>query len=876
MADDSQSRLLDADADGLDEGSDEAQNNSTATIRRACDACRTRKKFSVFSLHSRQDPLHSPGYTPKGEADTNPPIRPIGEPPCSERKIDIIDRRLEAVTQLLRDMKMNMPTTNTQISQQEAPRFETAGQPLHQPSTSTPYGHATQSTADSPVVEGESSLAAHGAFASEFLNNAVRTGSLQEASLELHETLDSLNHIVSSLKQQTAETEMTFPCAKIFPRPSHKGCEMPPIHKAVALIRQCETEPSEVSAWIHEFFPIEHFSGICLNVYFSEDFSEADFILVNAGLLYLFYEHAKLSEDTQEKADSERYLEILRQNLETALANLPFQLPASSNMISALLLGAFHAIEISKPSLSWTLICKASELCQTLGYHRLSTMKNDKPRDAQRKQFLFWSVYFIDKSLSLRLGRASTIQDWDLTVPLPSINPDEGTPLSAFLSVWVTTARCQGRIYELLYSPDSMTQPDEVRLFRVQSLINDLQGIARRHKELSTRHGEEAKKELGEYFMDFVVVSDDVLRLSLLTLIYRASPLPANSRATFVPECVKAARATLQRHQDCMDLLGKDNSFYFPSYVHWTLLFAPFIPFIVVFCQVIETQDQTDLARLHGFCTSMESSIPLSDAAAKMHRLFQVLYTVALRYIEFKTTSPPADQTQASAELNTYLAALGFPPAGVDSRQQQTAGLDQTQAGSFRQPLGDSSMSDAMDGQRGANTMMWMGNTMQLEEWFNSNQQMMELLEETNFNFPHLDGAAQNNSTVLGMELAGIQNLNEYVKAVALSSFSSSHSLLLELAGRTLDARTLLRLSTLRCDADNYTRATKIEGLRRPLTIQSFDTKKESAHSRTEEEGTEPTTSDRATHTKKANRSAATSSDAACLSRTASDPSSSL
>ena len=167
-----------------------------------------------------------------------------------------------------------------------------------------------------------------------------------------------------------------------------------------------------------------------------------------------------------------------------------------------------------------------------------------------------------------------------------------------------------------------------------------------------------------------------------------------------------------------------------------TLLFAPFIPFIVVFCQVIETQDQTDLARLHSFCTSVETTITLSDAAAKTHRLFQVLYTVALRYIEFRTTTPPADQTQASAELNNYLAALGFPPTGLNNGGQQPSQMDATQAGSFSQPLGDMGMLDGAEGQRGANTMMWMGNTAQLGEWFNSNQQMMELLEEPSFTFP--------------------------------------------------------------------------------------------------------------------------------------------
>lgn len=158
----------------------------------------------------------------------------------SERKIDLIDRRLEAVTQLLRDMKMNMPSSVAPTSQKDTPSPDTAGgQPLAHPVNSTPFGPPA---ADSPVIEGESSLAAHGAFANEFLKNAVNTGSLQGASLELRETLDSLHHIVTSLKQQTVGTEMNYPNATIFPRPSFKGSEMPPIQKAAALIRQCESK----------------------------------------------------------------------------------------------------------------------------------------------------------------------------------------------------------------------------------------------------------------------------------------------------------------------------------------------------------------------------------------------------------------------------------------------------------------------------------------------------------------------------------------------------------------------------------------------------------------------------------------------------------
>lgn len=155
-----------------------------------------------------------------------------------------------------------------------------------------------------------------------------------------------------------------------------------------------------------------------------------------------------------------------------------------------------------------------------------------------------------------------------------------------------------------------------------------------------------------------------------------------------------------------------------------TVLFAPFTPFIVLFCQVIETRDQTDLARLHIFLTSVQSAPTFSDAAGKMYRLFQVLYSVALRYTELQNSTPPVEQAQASMEMDNYLAALGFPSMIFDGQQQaQATGFAQ---GDLLQGTGGTSV----------NPMMWMSNTAQLEDWFNSNQQMMGLLQESNFNFP--------------------------------------------------------------------------------------------------------------------------------------------
>ncbi|KAK2009270.1 fungal-specific transcription factor domain-containing protein [Colletotrichum eremochloae] len=633
------------------------------------------------------------------------------------------------------------------------PRAERATPSAHlQSSTSTPatlvsHPHPSDEE-DDAVIEGDSSLAAHSVFATEFVQKVVSTESLQDSSLDLGETLDALSQIVHALKKPAAAGEMTYPHAKPVERPRIQGFELPPIEKAVGTIRVAKGQRLSGMAWIYDFLPSRRFPDLCLDVYFSDNYSEYDFITVNGGLYSLFTDYAaQISVD--DRKEYMEYAKICRVNLETALLNLPLHLPASSDVIVALLFGTFHAVEISKPSLAWTLASKASELCQTLGYHRaesLKSTKNDgKPtvHGMHWHQFLFWNVYYIDKSLSLRLGRASTIPDWHITMPLPTCSEKEqmANPMLPFLVLWIKTAKCQGQIYEQLYSPDSITQPYHVRQTRIHELVSSLHDIEVRTQELVAHHHTHGNDPAEKSFSEFYLSSDSVLRLSLLTLVYRAAPRVEGSPTTFSPECVKAARAALEKHRECVAVMRKSHDVYFSSYMHWTVLFSPFIPFIVLFCQVIETQDREDLARLHSFVVFLQETATMSDAAGKMSRLFQVLYSVALRFVEFRATTPQSRQTQASAEMDAYLAALGFPPKGtVEDKQQQHHQLPpfNQNAGHAPDPLSVPGVTDMHvdtmdDGMKPGNPMMWMTNTAQLEDFFYSNPAMMDLLQDPSF-----------------------------------------------------------------------------------------------------------------------------------------------
>lgn len=80
-----------------------------------------------------------------------------------------------------------------------------------------------------------------------------------------------------------------------------------------------------------------------------------------------------------------------------------------------------------------------------------------------------------------------------------------------------------------------------------------------------------AKDGVEEHFAEFYLSSDYVLRLSLLTLVYRAAPRVEGSPTTFSPECIKAARAALEKHQECVAIMRKSHDVYFATYIHWSV-----------------------------------------------------------------------------------------------------------------------------------------------------------------------------------------------------------------------------------------------------------------------------------------------------------------
>lgn len=133
-------------------------------------------------------------------------------------------------------------------------------------------------------------------------------------------------------------------------------------------------------------------------------------------------------------------------------------------------------MDISKPTLAWSLACAASQLGQTLGYHRLSSLRKDDAATKDAKVRLFWSIYILDKALSLRLGRATAIRDSDMSIPETFSDPR-----------WIKTSRVQGKIYEYLYSHEALARPEHERSSDAQNLAAELQGMLVQLQEMITK-----------------------------------------------------------------------------------------------------------------------------------------------------------------------------------------------------------------------------------------------------------------------------------------------------------------------------------------------------------------------------------------------------
>lgn len=180
-----------------------------------------------------------------------------------------------------------------------------------------------------------------------------------------------------------------------------------------------------------------------------------------------------------------------------------------------------------------------------MGLHRSYTLTNDNSSVAESKRHAFWSLYTIDKNISLNMGLASHFSDHDIDADLitPSTDPKH-RPWDTMSLVIVEFAGIQGRAYDDLYSVAASKASDAQRWAAIDELSSDM--IAVRNKLLAI----DVSQGLYAESLHGMAACADFITYSVLTVIYRAQTRPRDATA-ISSQCYETATLALHSHLKC-------------------------------------------------------------------------------------------------------------------------------------------------------------------------------------------------------------------------------------------------------------------------------------------------------------------------------------
>ncbi|KAF7555777.1 hypothetical protein G7Z17_g1917 [Cylindrodendrum hubeiense] len=334
------------------------------------------------------------------------------------------------------------------------------------------------------------------------------------------------------------------------------------------------------------------------------------------------------------------------------------------------------------------------------------------------------------KTLALRLGRSSTIRDCDITLPRMDSETVADGQLDAVLPKWIDIAILHGKVYDDIYSPGALLQPEDVRVTRARALATEMQRVFDGESPAEVRYLDVRRRALGDSTHELLMRADRISYLADLTLIYRSIPSGPYSSSAFCDECIATANRGLEEHKKCIALLRDIEGDVLELYIQWALLSSPFVPFIVIFCHVIETSAPLHLEKLAAVVETLQMLPPdYPEAYKKQLRLFKRMYDVACKYVEVGA-SVPSGQAQSRGPEGGLEAF--FKEAGIALPGQTLPMPDSGQQNPQLNPgvgFGVGGMGSIEGTEEGLASNM-ENPSFELGNWFDQNYQILKMMED--------------------------------------------------------------------------------------------------------------------------------------------------
>lgn len=276
---------------------------------------------------------------------------------CSESKLDAISRKLD---------RISLAVDNISSSSQQLQGGSSAAHTAIS-SQVTPISHASSPSCNirtgpekGSEFEGDVTLTTQATFATDFLQQVVDSNQPSQTLPEIKSHLDALRKILAG-KEVTADETCLVDTQRIMSPQEHGGFQLPPVNLAMMAVQRLRGNPCDTCPYKHtdivvessrlqlfwraEFHSISQFVEYLMTVYFGKP-TLADLIVTHVGLVSLLHECGNVETEEVLKNEFAAQATICRQNLESILAGLPFNMPCTPDYILAL----FMAVSVSAGS----------------------------------------------------------------------------------------------------------------------------------------------------------------------------------------------------------------------------------------------------------------------------------------------------------------------------------------------------------------------------------------------------------------------------------------------------------------------------------------------------------------------------------------------
>lgn len=223
----------------------------------------------------------------------------------------------------------------------------------------------------------------------------------------------------------------------------------------------------------------------------------------------------------------------------------------SINSVEALTMLVIYHLRSGSYYGIWYVIGLAMRTCVDLGLHRRAHERDMSYKTIQQRRRLFWTVYSLERAISIAMGRPSSIRDAHIDMPFPDKVVDSttcptspGRPTQASLNTQNVTnisqavylfrlRRVESRINDSIYRPNKSLQS---LLPKMQRLYTELESL---HSEIAAKLSPQSTGY--DYTMLYYNRALRLLLQPFLSLLTKSDP--------FYHRCLRAAGEICQIHK---------------------------------------------------------------------------------------------------------------------------------------------------------------------------------------------------------------------------------------------------------------------------------------------------------------------------------------